>query len=141
VSQNQKKLSLTHTYPDHQSSFSSFLHLLQSMASLCILPVQFTYLTVFLYHLSPGPLWSTSWSGTLHFILHTFLHPIIALFSQHMPIPSQPDLLIMSLSTSYLNITHPSDHSHLCSLKCHLNFISFRTGLTSTHNCCTVSLL
>jgi len=31
--------------------------------------------------------------GTLHFILHTFLHPIIVFFSQHMPIPSQPVLL------------------------------------------------
>ena len=34
-----------------------------------------------------------SWPGTLHFILHTFLHPIIVFFSQHMPIPSQPVLL------------------------------------------------
>jgi len=24
----------------------------------------------------PSPLWSTSWSGTLYVILHTFLHPI-----------------------------------------------------------------
>jgi len=31
----------------------------------------------------------------------------------------------------YLNITHPSDHSHLCSLKCHLVFFPDRPGLTS----------
>jgi len=37
-------------------------------------------------------------------------------------------LFIVSLSLSqvftifYLNITHPSDHSHLCPLKCHLIF-------------------
>jgi len=31
----------------------------------------------------------------------------------------------------YLNITHPSDHSHLCSLKCHLIFFPDRPGLTS----------
>jgi len=55
-----------------------------------ILPVQFTCLTVFLHNLWPNFLWSTSWPGTLHFILHTFLHPIIVFFSQHMPIPSQP---------------------------------------------------
>ena len=40
--------------------------------------------TVLFHNLSPGPLWSTSWSGTLYFILHAFLHPII-FFSQHMP--------------------------------------------------------
>jgi len=58
-----------------------------------ILPVQFTCLTVFFHNLSPSFLWSTSWPGTLNFILHTFLHPIIVFFSQHMPIPSQPVLL------------------------------------------------
>ena len=46
--------------------------------------------TVFFHNLSPSFLWSTSWPGTLHFIRHTFLHPIIVFFSQHMPIPSQP---------------------------------------------------
>jgi len=43
--------------------------------------------------LSPSFLLSTSWPGTLHFILHTFLHPVIVFFSQHMPIPSQLGLL------------------------------------------------
>jgi len=33
VHQYQKKHSPTHTYPDHQSSFICFLHLLRSMAS------------------------------------------------------------------------------------------------------------
>jgi len=55
-----------------------------------ILSVQFTCLTVFFYNLSPSFLWSTSWPGTLHFIPHTFLHPIIVFFSQHMHMPSQP---------------------------------------------------
>jgi len=58
-----------------------------------ILPVQSTCLTVFFHNLSPSFLWSISWPGTLHFILHTFLHPIIVFFSQHMPIPSQFVLL------------------------------------------------
>jgi len=40
-----------------------------------ILLVQFMCLTVLFHNLSPGPLWSSSWSGTLYFILHTFLHP------------------------------------------------------------------
>jgi len=51
------------------------------------------YMPDSLFPLSPSFLWSTSWPGTLHFILHTFLHPIIVFFSQHMLIPSQPVLL------------------------------------------------
>ena len=39
------------------------------------------------HNLSPSFLWSTSWPGTLHFILHTFLHLIIVFFLQHMPAP------------------------------------------------------
>jgi len=54
---------------------------------------QFMCLTLFFHSLSPSLLWSTSWPGTLNFILHTFLHPIIVFFSQYMPIPSQPVLL------------------------------------------------
>ena len=49
-----------------------------------ILCVQFTCLTVLFDNLSAGPLWSSSWSWNLNFILHTFLHPIIIFFSQHM---------------------------------------------------------
>ena len=51
-----------------------------------ILPIQFTCLTVFLHNLCPSFIWSTSWPGTLQFIVHTFLHPIIVFFSQHMPV-------------------------------------------------------
>ena len=58
-----------------------------------ILPDQVTCLTVCLHNLSPCHLWSTSWSGTLHFILHKFLHPIIVFFLQYMSIPLQPVLL------------------------------------------------
>jgi len=55
-----------------------------------ILPIQSMRFTVLFHNLSPSFLWSTSWPGTLHLILHTFLHPIIVFFLQHMPIPSQP---------------------------------------------------
>ena len=41
----------------------------------------------------PRPLLSISWSGALHLIFHTFLHPVSVFFSQHMPIPSQPVLV------------------------------------------------
>ena len=70
-----------------------FIHLLRSMASslfnLCAWQSFSTMSTSFL--------WSTSWPGTLHFILHTFLHPIIVSFSQHMSIPSQPIMLSLSV--------------------------------------------
>jgi len=71
-----------------------FFQLTTSTAIHSILPVQFTSLTVFLHNIFLSPLWSTSWSGTLHFILHTIHHPIIVFFSHHMLIPSQPVLLI-----------------------------------------------
>jgi len=88
VGQYHRKHSLTHTHPDHRTSSIIFLHLQRSMAStLFILCAWQSSRTT-----SPGPLWSSSWSWTLNFILLTFLHPII-IFSQHMPIPTQPVLL------------------------------------------------
>ena len=58
-----------------------------------ILPDQFTCPTVFSHNLCPSLLWSTLWSGTLHFVLHTFLHPIAVFFLQHMPISMQSALM------------------------------------------------
>jgi len=85
----QKKPSPTHTYRGHVIPCL----LPPSITIHGILPVQFTCLTVFFNNLSPSFLWSTSWPGTLNFILHTFFHPIAVFFLQHMPIPSQPVLL------------------------------------------------
>ena len=76
VSWFQKKHSPTH-HTDHHQTFITFFHLLRSP----------------LHNLSPSPFSSTSWSGALHLILHTILHPITVFFSQHMPILSQPVLL------------------------------------------------
>ena len=58
-----------------------------------ILFIQLTCLTVLSNNLFPGPLWFSPWSSTLNFIRHAFLHPVIIIFSQHMPIPMQPVLL------------------------------------------------
>jgi len=78
----------------HPPSWSSNLYqLLPSTTIHSILPVQITCFAIFLHNLSPRPLWSTSWSGALHLIFHTFLRPISVFFSHHMPIPSQPVLL------------------------------------------------
>jgi len=67
------------TFTHSHLSFSLIvLYLLPPSAAIHgILPVQFTCLTVFLHNLCPSVLWS----GTLHLILHTFLHPIIVFFS------------------------------------------------------------
>jgi len=106
-----------------------------------ILPVQFMCLAVFLHNLSPSPLWSTSCSGTLHFIIRTFLPNHCLLFASHVHtiancfavVPRLCHLILVSQlitwnSIFYLNITHPSDHSQL---KCHLIFFPYGPGLTS----------
>ena len=82
----------TLTHPPSWSS-SNLYQLLPSTTIHSILPVQITCLAIFLHNLFPCPLWSTSWSGVLHLIFHTFLHPISVFFLQHIPIPSQPVLL------------------------------------------------
>ena len=53
-----------------------------------ILPAQTTFFTVSLYNLNPSPsvmnfVVETSWSRTLHYILHTFLHPIVSFFTTY----------------------------------------------------------
>ena len=83
--------TFTHSHLSWSSIVPYLLHLSNTICG--ILPVQSTCLKVFFHNLCPSFLWSTSWPGTLHFILHTFLHPIIVFFLQHMPIPSQPVLL------------------------------------------------
>ena len=80
--------TLTHSHPTWSSDilFIIFLHLQRSMASsLFILRAWQTSQTT-----SLQVLFGSSWSSTLNFILHTFLHPII-IFLQH--IPTQPVLL------------------------------------------------
>jgi len=58
---------------------------------------------------------------------------------------SNPSLSLNPLLGT-LSATHPSNHSHLCQLKCQHIILSYRPGLTSMqhstflHNCCTISL-
>ena len=79
----------TFTHPPSWSS-SSLYQLLPSTTIHSILLVQITCLEVFLHNLFPCPLWFTSWSGALHLLFHTFLHPISVFFSQHMPHCANP---------------------------------------------------
>jgi len=84
VGRYQKKHSPTPIHPDHQHPLSTTIY--------SIFLVRSMWLKVLFHNLSPGSLWSTSSSGTLYFIHHKFLQPIIILL-QHTPIPSQPVLL------------------------------------------------
>jgi len=65
------------TFTHSHSSWSSiipicFLHLLRTIASSAFSPRALQSFST----ISPSLLWSTSWPGTLHFILHTFLHTL-----------------------------------------------------------------
>jgi len=118
-----------------------------------ILPVQF--MCLFAQPISKSSLvnllvWQT---GTLHSILHTFLCMVMcskrrqwSSFRTHdhtnascfSVVPKLRHLILISLSqlftwnsAFYLNATRPSDHSHLCPLKCHLIFFSSRPRITS----------
>ena len=101
----------TLTHPPSWSS-SNLYQLLSSTVIHSILPVRITCLAIFLHNLSPCPLWSTSWSGALHLIFHTFLHPISVFFPQHMPyiatcfavVPILYHLFPVFLSTPYLEL-------------------------------------
>ena len=115
VSWYQKKHSPTHTHHGHQSSLSA--------SSIYYNPLHPPYSIHVLYSLSAQSLskfslvYLLAWH--LHFILHTFLHPIIFFFSQHMPIPSQPvfaavprlcHLILVSLSNLYLELYLVTSH-------------------------------
>jgi len=79
----------TLTHPPSWSS-SNLYQLLPSTTIHSILLVQITCLAIFLHNRFLCPFLSTSWSGALHLIFHTFLYPVSVFFLQHMPIPSQP---------------------------------------------------
>jgi len=81
VARYQKKHSLTHTRPDHQTSFMTPFTTIHS-----ILLLTFMCLTVLFHNLcpqSPGPLRSSSWSGTLYLINYTPYISLPSLFLFH----------------------------------------------------------
>jgi len=99
--------TFTHTYHGHQSSLICFLHLLWSTASSLF---NLRSWQSFFHNLSPSFLWSTSWAGTLHFILHAFLH--LLLFAAHAHtiatcfavVQWLCHLILVSLSALYLEL-------------------------------------
>jgi len=108
-----------------------------------IILVQFTCLAVFLHNLCPSPLWSTSQSGTLHFILHTFCHPIIVFFRNTWPYECNllccsaeilSSNLSLSLNSTWNSISFTLLHIHLTiliSARWSATLFSFPTGQVS----------
>jgi len=96
-----------------------------------ILHVQFTCLTVFFHNLSTFSLvYVLAWHPQLH--TRYISSPSHCLFCCSTEIMSSNPCLSLSCdSILWLNATHPFNHSHLCLLKCHLIFLSYRPGLTS----------
>ena len=133
VSQYQKKHSPTHH--DHHPVFISF-HLPQSIASSLfkLRAWQFFAQSLSMSSLFYLLVWSppphipyiSSPNQCLLFAAHA--HTIASCFAV---VSILYHLFLVFLSTPYLellylNITHPSDHSYLCSLKCHLIFFPDR---------------
>ena len=134
--------TLTHSHPTWSSDI--VYHLPPFTTIHGILFVHFMCLTILSHNLSPGPLWSSSWSLTLNFILHTFFHPIIIIFLQHMPyqrslfccktnaMSSIPSLCLSSLLGSLSFSLMPHIHlTILISARWSATTFSFLTGQLS----------
>jgi len=128
-------LSWSSTIP-YQLPPSTMIHTIFPVQLMCLIVFCTTSLQV-LFGLSPG-------LEPPHFILHTFLHPFLLFAIRANNISTcftvilrLCHLILVYLSTLYLklyiylSVTHPSDHSRLCLLKCHLILFSYRPGLTS----------
>jgi len=137
----------TLTHPPSWSS-SNLYQLLRFTTIHTILPVQITCLAIFFAQpLSTSSLvYLLVWSPPPHIpyisspkqclLFATHAHTIATCFAA---VSLLYHLFLIFLSTPhlelyYLNITHPSDHSHLCSLKCQLIFFPDRSGLTSVQH-------
>jgi len=125
-----------------KSSLICFIHLLRSMASCSIhapdslFPQSLSKFSL-VYHLAWHPPLHTPYiSSPNHclFATHARAHTITTCFAVVLRLCH---LILVCLSTLYLEFclvvhaTHPTTHSHLCLLKCHLIFLPYGPGLTS----------
>jgi len=145
MSQYQKKHSLTHTYRGHQSSLSAFSiyydpwhppcsvykpdsHFPQSLS-------KFSLVYLLAWH---PPLHTLYISSPNHWLLFAAqVHTITACFAVilrlcHLILVSAQPFTWNSILQC--NATHPSDHSHLFPLKCHLILLSYGPCLTSVQH-------
>jgi len=143
VSRYQKKHSPTHTHRGHQISLyaSSIyydpwhppysIHALYSLFPQSLSKCSLVYLLA--WH---PPLHTPYISSSNHYLLFAaHAHTITTCFAV---VPRLCHLILVSLSTLYLGLylvasCHTSilPFSHLCPLKCHLIFLSYKPGLTS----------
>ena len=135
VSQYQKKHSPTHTYHGHDLSLICFLHLLQSTtSSLFNLRARQSFSTISLQFFFGLPIGQAS---SIHFFtksLSSFRSTCPYhrnLFCCSTEIMSSNPTLFLNPLLGTLFATHPSNHSRLCPLKCHLIFLSYGPGPTS----------
>jgi len=120
----QKKHLLTYSRTGCDGMISSdILHqLLPSTTIHSILLVQFTCLTVLFHTPCLGPLWYPLGLGpSTSYFIH-FFNQSSSSFRNTCP---------CHRSLFCCKYAHPSDHSHLCSLKCHHIFFPYMPGLTS----------
>jgi len=134
----------TLTHPPSWSS-SSLHQLLPSTMIHSILPLQITCLAIFAQPLSMSSLvYLLVWSSPPHIPYISSPNQCL-LFAAHAQtiatcfavLSILYHLFLVFLSTPYLelclNITHPSDHSHLCWLKCHLIFTARAIALQALY--------
>jgi len=144
------KHSATHTYRGHQSSLISFLHLSRSMSSSVFNPrtwQSFCTISLQVFFGLPLGLAPPTWYS-VHFFTQSS-SSFCNIFPYHRNLfccSTEIRSSNLSLSLNYLlgngtlscsftvQTTHPSNHSHLCPLECHLIFVSYRPGLTSVQH-------
>ena len=90
--------TLTHSHPTWSPDILH--HLPPFTAIQGILFVHFMCLTILSDYLCPGPLWSSSWSWTLNFILHTVFAPVYIDITADTSHSSTQSLCIAQLITS-----------------------------------------
>jgi len=119
-------MAFVQDYPGEPVPEETFTHshLSWSLTILYQLPPSLTRLTVFLHNFYPSPLWSTSWSCTLHFIFHTFLQSLSsfcntshAIATCYAVVPKLCHLILVCLSTLLGTLSFTlMPHIHLTSL-------------------------
>ena len=149
----QKKHSPTHIHPDHQSSFTNFLHLLRTIASsLFNLRAWQCYSTTSLQILFGLPLGlGSSTSYSIHFFTQSsssfrstcsYYRNLFCCNTNVMP--SIPNLSLSSLLGNLSFTLMPHIHlTILISARCNTHFLSlqarsrFHATYCFAHNCCT----
>jgi len=133
----------------HLSWSLAIHHLSPSTTIHCNLP---PHSICMFYCLIAQPLskfWSTSGSGTLHFILHAYVHPVIIFISQHFHTITTCFAVVLRLSFSLLELSVTltlhifwSDYSHFLPIEVPSHFLSlqgatchFHATYSFAHNC------